>query len=241
MECSLLSYRWMRQVMWFHQFCQTEVVVVICNVIRSCVQVGHLWCWTKMVCWRHYLVITTLWCHSFNLITTNWHVSTSDLYPDTGGAYDCDINKLTCIHKWPVSRYNWCLWLWRQEIYLYPQVTYIQIQVELMTVTSPNWPVSTNDLYPYASDVYDYEVKNLPVSTSDLYPDTGGAYECDVNKLTYTTNDLYPDMSGAYDSDINKLTCIQIQVGCREQSRCIQTFNRGCFKMRGNLKLLRRK
>ena len=136
--------------------------------------------------------VTTLWCHSLNLYpqmtciqiqmkpmdmtSTNWPVSTSDLYPDTGGAYHCNITKLTCI----------------------------QIQVVFMTATSRNWPEST----------------------SELYPDTSGAYECDVTKLTSIhkwpvsrykwclwqwrqQTDLYP-----------QVTCIQIQVGSREQSRC---------------------
>ena len=59
----------------------------------------------------------------------NWPESTSDLYQNTSGAYECDITKLTSIHKWPVSRYMRCLWQWHQQTDLYPQLTCIQIQV----------------------------------------------------------------------------------------------------------------
>ena len=131
-------------------------------------------------------------------------------------------------------------------------MTCIHIQMKPMDMTSSNWPVSTSDLYPQVTCIQIQVVfmtvmsRNWPESTSDLYPNTSGAYECDITKLTsihkwpvsryrymwclwqwHQQTDLYP-----------QLTCIQIQVGSHEQSRCIQTFNRGCFKMRGILKLL---
>ena len=73
-----------------------------------------------------------------------------------------------------------------------------------------------------------------------MYPDTSGVYDCDVKKLTCiqiqvvpmivtSTTDLYP-----------QVTFIHMQVGSHEQSRCTQTFNRGCFKMRDILKFLQK-
>ena len=150
-------------------------------------------------------LLTSLPC---DVILLTW-LQQIDLYPQVTCIQiqvelDCDITKLTCIHKWPVSRYKWCLWLWLQEIDLNPQVTCIQIQV---------------GAYEYECDVTKLTcIHNWPVSSYNW---------CLWQRCKQT--DLYPQVS-----------CIQVQVGCREQSRCIQTFNRGCFKLRGILKFLRR-